>query len=299
MNTATLIALACALARAGACRAAAVGAGRPAAAGRRERRRAAPRASGADDHALHRGRAGRSPPSSRRATTRVTYTQVAAGVDASDRRAQQRRLGLAALRAPLRLRATTRSTATRISGIARGLRRGRAAGADDRGRRARRAHPGRGQRRRRRSVGFAGDDDATSQIYSAYAGPVGAHAGRRRRGRRPLPHRLHPGRSARRARRSRPAPTPVDVFDDSTVHTADVARRRRARATCCRSASASAPAGTSEDISNLDQRVDDRHVRADVTVPLGPDARAGRRRRLRGRRGLQPRRAARRRRQSR
>ena len=62
---------------------------------------------------------------------------------------------------------------------------------------------------------------------------------------------------------------PVDVFDDSTTHDANVHLATRPGDVL--------PVGLGigagwrrEDISNLDQRIDDKHVRADVTVPLSP-----------------------------
>ena len=59
----------------------------------------------------------------------------------------------------------------------------------------------------------------------------------------------------------------VDVFDESTVHSANVHAGTRPGDVL--------PVGLGvgagwnrEDISNLDQRIDDRHIRADVTVPV-------------------------------
>lgn len=62
---------------------------------------------------------------------------------------------------------------------------------------------------------------------------------------------------------------PVNVFDDSTTHDANVHLATRPGDVL--------PVGLGvgagwhrEDISNLDQRIDDKHVRADVTIPVTP-----------------------------
>jgi hypothetical protein len=117
--------------------------------------------------------------------------------------------------------------------------------------------------------GFAGIDDSTSQIYSAYAGPSvhtmagdveieGHYRFGYTRVEEPDAVVLAPGAE------------PTDYFDDSTVHSA------HARAGV--SPGVVLPVGLGigggwnrQDVSNLDQRIDDRHVRADATLPLGPD----------------------------
>lgn len=112
-------------------------------------------------------------------------------------------------------------------------------------------------------------DDGTTKAYSVYAGPtlqteagpVAVTAG----------YRIGYSRiEAPDAIATAPGAEPVDVFDDSTVHVANVRAGTRPGDVL--------PVGVGvgggwyrEDISNLDQRIDDKHVRADVTVPLGPD----------------------------
>lgn len=112
-----------------------------------------------------------------------------------------------------------------------------------------------------------GDD--TSKAYSVYAGPtLQTHAGDVAV---TAAYRLGYSRvEAPDAVVTAPGAEPVDIFDDSTVHVANVHAGTKAGDVL--------PVGVGvgagwyrEDISNLDQRVDDRHVRADVTVPLAPD----------------------------
>jgi hypothetical protein len=116
--------------------------------------------------------------------------------------------------------------------------------------------------------GFAGDDDATSQVYSAFAGPsVHTMAGEVE-----VEGHYRFGYTkveAPDAVALAPGATPVDVFDESTTHVAFARAGVRPDTV--------APVGlgvgggwTEQNISNLDQRISDRHVRADVTVPLSP-----------------------------
>ena len=114
--------------------------------------------------------------------------------------------------------------------------------------------------------GFAGDDSGTSQIYSAYAGPS-VHTmvgdveveGHYRFGYTKV--------EAPDAVFAAPGAEPAVVFDESTTQGAYARAGVRPNAV--------APVGvgvgggwTEQNISNLDQRVRDRHVRADVTVPV-------------------------------
>jgi hypothetical protein len=110
------------------------------------------------------------------------------------------------------------------------------------------------------------DDDAVTQIYSVYAGPsVATHAGdvaitgNYRIGytkvEEPDDFAILPGGQA------------TDVFDESTVQLADIHAGVKPYDLL--------PVGVGvgagyyrEDISNLDQRVEDFHARADVTVPV-------------------------------
>jgi hypothetical protein len=117
--------------------------------------------------------------------------------------------------------------------------------------------------------GFAGNDDGTSRVYAAYAGPsVHTQAG-------PLEIEGHyrfgyTKVEAPDAVVLTPGASPVDVFDESTTHAAFARVGVRPNTV--------APVGVGvgggwieQNISNLDQRIRDRHVRADVTVPLGPN----------------------------
>ncbi len=117
--------------------------------------------------------------------------------------------------------------------------------------------------------GFAGDDDSTSQVYSAYVGPS-VHAaegdveveGHYRLGytrvEEPDAFVTAPGQAA------------VDVFDESTTHAA-YARVGTRPGTVLPVGVGLGAGYTRQDVSNLDQRVVDGYVRADVTVPLSPN----------------------------
>ncbi|WP_241772981.1 preprotein translocase subunit YajC [Erythrobacter sp. SG61-1L] len=66
-----------------------------------------------------------------------------------------------------------------------------------------------------------------------------------------------------------PGAEPVDVFDESVVQNAQI--RVGARPNALLPVGIGVGAGWyREDINNLDQRVDDRHVRADATLPVSP-----------------------------
>lgn len=118
------------------------------------------------------------------------------------------------------------------------------------------------------AAGGAFSDNAT-QIYSFYVGPsIRTQAGdvqiegHYRFGY----NRVSAPAGVPRA----PGQTPVDVYDEGTVHNAVLHFGTRAGTVL--------PVGIGigagwnhQDTSNLDQRIDDRHVRGDVTVPLGPD----------------------------
>ena len=111
--------------------------------------------------------------------------------------------------------------------------------------------------------------DSVSQIYSLYAGPtlqthVGAVGveGHYRVGysrvEEPSAISLAPGQPR------------IDVFDDAIVHNAGVHFGTKAGEIL--------PIGIGigagwnrEDVSNLDQRIDDKHVRGDVSLPIGSD----------------------------
>ncbi|MCL6251874.1 preprotein translocase subunit YajC [Altererythrobacter sp. KTW20L] len=116
--------------------------------------------------------------------------------------------------------------------------------------------------------GFDVDDSSTSQVYSLYAGPTlqtnidqlevtGAYRIGYTRVEAPDAVVLAPGDQ------------PVDIFDESLSQMAAV------RAGFAPGAVLPVGVGVGagwnrQDVSNLDQRLDDRHVRGDVTVPLSP-----------------------------
>ncbi len=107
---------------------------------------------------------------------------------------------------------------------------------------------------------------SVTQIYSVYAGPtVSTHMGDVAVGggyRIGYTRVESPGVVA-----IAPGQTPIDVFDDSIVHSANIHAGTRA--------GEALPVGLGfgagynrEDISNLDQRVEDFHARGDLTLPL-------------------------------
>lgn len=111
--------------------------------------------------------------------------------------------------------------------------------------------------------------DSATQVYSAYAGPSLAT----RMGDVMVNGHYYFGYTrveSPNAIAVVPGQNPVDVFDDSTRHNADLHLGTKAGEPL--------PVGIGagvgwnrEDISNLDQRIDDRHARADVAVPLSSD----------------------------
>lgn len=117
------------------------------------------------------------------------------------------------------------------------------------------------------SVGqIGGNEDFTSQVYSVYAGP----SIQTRSGPVEISGAYQLGYTrveAPDALVTAPGEDPVDIFDDSVTHRA-TARVGVAPRTV-------APVGVGigggwnrQDISNLDQRIDDKHVRADVVLPV-------------------------------
>lgn len=113
-----------------------------------------------------------------------------------------------------------------------------------------------------------GDDDSTTDIYSIYAGPSLRTnvddleiTGNYRFGYT----RIEQGD----AFVAQPGGDDIDVFEDSTVHLANV-RAGFAPDTLLPIGFGVGGGLYREDISNLDQRIDDRHLRADVTVPVSP-----------------------------
>jgi hypothetical protein len=119
------------------------------------------------------------------------------------------------------------------------------------------------------SGAFAGDDDSTSQVYSAYAGPsISSRAG-------PLEVEGHYRFGYTRVESpdalvvGTTGPVPIDLADESTTHAAQARVGLAPRGAL--------PVGVGigggwneQNVSNLDQRVRDRHVRGDVLVPVSP-----------------------------
>lgn len=111
--------------------------------------------------------------------------------------------------------------------------------------------------------------DSVTQIYSIYAGPqlatnVGdvALTGSYRLG--------YTRVESPDAVQIAPGQTPIDVFDDSITHNAAV--RAGVKPGDVLPVGLGVGAGYNrEDVSNLDQRIEDRWVRGDVTVPITPD----------------------------
>jgi hypothetical protein len=110
-------------------------------------------------------------------------------------------------------------------------------------------------------------DDSTSNIYSVYAGPaLSTHAGDVKID---ANYRIgYTKVTSNDAVIVAPGAAPVDLFDNSVVHNAEI--RAGTRPHDVLPVGVGAGAGFyQEDISNLDQRVRDFHARADVTVPIG------------------------------
>lgn len=117
--------------------------------------------------------------------------------------------------------------------------------------------------------GFGGNAASTSQIYSVYAGPsVQSRSG-------PVEisgsYRLGYTRvESPDAIVLTPGADPVDIFDDSVTHNAAV-RFGVAPNTVAPVGVGVGAGWNRQDISNLDQRIDDKYVRVDVTVPVSPN----------------------------
>lgn len=112
-------------------------------------------------------------------------------------------------------------------------------------------------------------EDSVSKIYSIYAGPVvSTHAGDVKVD---ASYRFgYTKVTAPDAVVVAPGGAPVDLFDSSVVHNAEIRAATRPHEVL--------PVGIGvgagyyqEDVSNLDQRVRDFHARADVTVPVSQD----------------------------
>lgn len=199
----------------------------------------------------------------------VTYTQVAAGVDASVQ--GRNNGGSASIRyeRSFGYDDTVPDSAT-LSGVARGY----ASVVPH----ALRVEAGALATRTRidgsggATVGTGRGDPAESRVYSAFAGPsVHTRAGDAEVN---ANYRIGYTRvEAPDAVPLAPGAQPVDLFDESVVQSAGVHVGTRPGAPL--------PVGVGvgagyyqEDVSNLDQRVRDMHARADISVPLGPDLQA-------------------------
>ncbi len=115
--------------------------------------------------------------------------------------------------------------------------------------------------------GFEGN--STSQVYGAYLGPsLRTHMGELL-----VEGHYRFGYSRVEAPNSLvvvPRQNPIDVYDEGTVHNA--ALHAGFKAGTVLPIGVGVGAGWNrEDVSNLDQRIDDKHVRGDITVPLGAD----------------------------
>lgn len=118
-------------------------------------------------------------------------------------------------------------------------------------------------------LGAVGDDVTAGNVYSIYAGPtVGTQAGAIRidGGYRIGYTRVETPDAFITA----PGASPVDVFDDSVTHSANLRLGTRAGEPLPVGLGVGA-SWNREDVSNLDQRVDDKMVRGDVTVPVASD----------------------------
>lgn len=113
------------------------------------------------------------------------------------------------------------------------------------------------------------ESNSSSQIYGAYIGPslrtelgdleVSGH------------YRFGYSRvEAPGAVLTVPGQNPVDVFDEGTVHNAAVHAGLQPGTVLPIGIGVGA-GWNREDVSNFDQRIDDKHLRGDVTLPLGPD----------------------------
>lgn len=192
----------------------------------------------------------------------LTYTALAAGVDASIN--GRNNAGSVSLRYERRFGYGKAQDSDTISGVAR---------ASVSVVQAIRVEVGAmAQRTRVESNGGAvvgGLDDLgnTSNIYSLYAGPVvSTHAGDVKID---ASYRIGYTKVTQPdAVILAPGGTPVDVFDSSVVHNAEIHAGTRPGEVL--PVGLGAGAGYyQEDVSNLDQRVKDFHARADVNVPVG------------------------------
>jgi hypothetical protein len=113
------------------------------------------------------------------------------------------------------------------------------------------------------------ESDSTSQIYGFYAGP----SLRTQMGDLSVEGHYRFGYNrveAPNAIAVAPGQNPVDIYDEGTVHNAALHAGFKAGTVLPFGLGVGA-GWNREDASNLDQRIDDKHVRGDVTLPIGPD----------------------------
>lgn len=120
------------------------------------------------------------------------------------------------------------------------------------------------------SIGnFGVDDSSTSQIYSVYAGP----AVRTNVGQAEVTGAYRVGYTRVEAPDAvviDPATGPTDIFDEAITHNAGV-RVGFAPDTVLPVGVGVGAGWNRQDVSNLDQRIDDRNARADITIPVSPN----------------------------
>ncbi|VVT16130.1 preprotein translocase subunit YajC [Erythrobacter sp. EC-HK427] len=118
------------------------------------------------------------------------------------------------------------------------------------------------------SGNFGIDDDATSQLYSVFAGP----AVRAQIGQAEVTGAYRIGYTRVEATDAiviDPATGPADIFDEAITHNLGV-RAGFAPDTVLPVGVGVGAGWNRQDVSNLDQRIDDRYARADITIPVTP-----------------------------
>jgi hypothetical protein len=192
----------------------------------------------------------------------LTYTQVAVGVDASVQ--GRRNAGSVSLRYEREIGETRNAPdGDLISGIARGYATVvPGVEVEAGGLAARTRADGTG----RAALGQFGQIGNSSQMYSVYAGPtVATHLGAAAVN---ADYRFgYTKLDAPKVNGAPPAVAPGDVFDESTLHSASAHIGFRPHEALPIGVGAGAGYNR-EDISNLDQRVEDFAARGDVTIPV-------------------------------
>ncbi len=193
----------------------------------------------------------------------VTYTQIATGVDAGF--GGRNSSGSVSLRYERRIGYGDANDVDTVSGIARASLAlvPRALSFEIGGLASRTRIDGNGAT----SVGaFGNQDEATSQIYSVFGGP----SFQTRQGPVELSGSYQAGYSRVESPNAlvlAPGDDPVDIFDDSIVQNANV-RAGIAPRTVLPVGLGLGAGWNRQDVGNLDQRVDNKYVRGDVTLPV-------------------------------